>query len=82
VIEAAFESGYESLSGFTESFKNKTGFSPIQSMEKQLIKVKRILTPLGPMLAGAIDQGICLLEFVDRRMLETQLKKIFYDIRI
>jgi AraC family transcriptional regulator of adaptative response/methylated-DNA-[protein]-cysteine methyltransferase len=28
------------------------------------------------MLAGATDNGICLLEFVDRRMLETQLDRI------
>jgi O-6-methylguanine DNA methyltransferase len=30
-------------------------------------------TPLGPMLAGATDDGICLAEFSDRRMLPTQL---------
>ncbi|MEP6468823.1 MAG: Ada metal-binding domain-containing protein [Chloroflexota bacterium] len=30
-------------------------------------------TPLGPMLAGATDEGICLLEFTDRPMLPTQL---------
>jgi AraC family transcriptional regulator of adaptative response/methylated-DNA-[protein]-cysteine methyltransferase len=34
------------------------------------------LTPLGPMLAGASEKGICLLEFVDRRMLETQLRRL------
>lgn len=32
-----------------------------------------IPTPLGPMLAGATDDGICLAEFSDRRMLPTQL---------
>ncbi|MEO8510674.1 MAG: methylated-DNA--[protein]-cysteine S-methyltransferase [Chloroflexota bacterium] len=32
-----------------------------------------IATPLGPMLAAASSRGICLLEFVERRMLETQL---------
>ncbi|MBN2010591.1 methylated-DNA--[protein]-cysteine S-methyltransferase [candidate division KSB1 bacterium] len=80
VIEAAYESGYESLSGFTDSFKKMTGFSPNKSPHKRLITFTRILTPLGPMLAGATESGICLLEFVDRRMLETQLirvKKIF-----
>ena len=76
VIEAAFESGYESLSGFTDSFKKTTGFSPVKSPDKQLITITRILTPLGPMLAGATEDGICLLEFVDRRMLETQLKRL------
>jgi len=76
VIEAAFSSGYESLSGFTDSFKKKTGFSPVGSYQNQIIKITRILTPLGPMLAGATEKGICLLEFVDRRMLETQIKRI------
>jgi len=33
-----------------------------------------LATPLGPMLAGATDRGICLLEFTDRRMLPTQLR--------
>ena len=28
------------------------------------------------MLAGAVDEGICLLEFVDRRMIETQIKRL------
>jgi AraC family transcriptional regulator of adaptative response/methylated-DNA-[protein]-cysteine methyltransferase len=29
-----------------------------------------IESPLGPLLAGASDSGICLLEYTDRRMLE------------
>ena len=28
------------------------------------------------MLAGATDEGICLLEFTDRRMMETQIKRL------
>ncbi len=76
VIEAAYDSGYDSLSGFTSSFKKATGFTPEESRRKKLITVTRILTPLGPMIAAAADEGICLLEFADRRMLETQLKRI------
>jgi AraC family transcriptional regulator of adaptative response/methylated-DNA-[protein]-cysteine methyltransferase len=76
VAGTAFESGYESLSGFADQFKKTAGFSPGKSQEHQLIATTRILTPLGPMLAGATDDGICLLEFVDRRMLETQLKRL------
>jgi AraC family transcriptional regulator of adaptative response/methylated-DNA-[protein]-cysteine methyltransferase len=76
VAESAFETGYESLSGFTEAFKKLTGFSPSKSKNKNIISVTRILTPLGPMLAGATEEGICLLEFVDRRMLETQIKRL------
>ena len=33
-------------------------------------------TPLGPIIAGATDEGLCLLEFTDRRMLEAQLKRL------
>ena len=76
VVEAAYDSGYESLSGFTESFKKMTGFSPNKSVKGQVITVTRILTKLGPMIAGAVDDGICLLEFADRRMLETQFKRL------
>jgi len=75
-IEAAFESGYESLSGFNESFRKTLGVSPGKSHDYNLITVTRILTPLGPMLAGATENGICLLEFVDRRMIETQIKRL------
>ena len=64
VVEAAFSSEYDSLSGFNSTFKKTTGFTPIESKEKNLIQITRILTPLGPMLAGAIKNKICLLEFL------------------
>jgi AraC family transcriptional regulator of adaptative response/methylated-DNA-[protein]-cysteine methyltransferase len=35
--------------------------------------VRLLATPLGPMLAGVTDRGVCLLEFSDRPMLPTQL---------
>ena len=38
--------------------------------------VNRVFTPLGPMLTIASEQGICLLEFVDRRMLETNILRV------
>jgi AraC family transcriptional regulator of adaptative response/methylated-DNA-[protein]-cysteine methyltransferase len=76
VIETAFDSGYESLSGFTEAFKRNTGFSPEKSRKQGIMMITRILTPLGPMFAAAVDEGICLLEFTDRRMLETQITRL------
>jgi AraC family transcriptional regulator of adaptative response/methylated-DNA-[protein]-cysteine methyltransferase len=76
IIDSAYEHGYESLSGFADSFKKSTGFSPSKSRNKNVISFTRILTPLGPMIAGATDEGICLLEFVDRRMIETQIKRL------
>jgi AraC family transcriptional regulator of adaptative response/methylated-DNA-[protein]-cysteine methyltransferase len=76
VIEAAFESGYESLSGFQHSFKKAINHSPIASKKLHQLTVTRIVTPLGPMLIIANEEGIVLLEFTDRRMLETQLKQL------
>ena len=33
-------------------------------------------SPLGPLLMGATDDGVCLLEFTDRRALETQIATV------
>lgn len=76
VIDTAFDSGYESLSGFNDAFKKLTGSTPSKSKKQQVVTVTRILTPLGPMFAGATDKGICLLEFTDRRMLESQIQRL------
>ncbi len=76
VIDAAFESGYESLSGFAASFKKITGFSPSESREHQFIVITRVPTPIGLMLAGATEKGICLLDFADRRALRTELNNL------
>jgi AraC family transcriptional regulator of adaptative response/methylated-DNA-[protein]-cysteine methyltransferase len=76
VIEAAFDSGYDSLSGFNEALRRLTGTSPTGADASRIITVNRIPTPLGPMLAGATEDALCLLEFVDRRMLETQLRRL------
>lgn len=76
VIEAAFENGYESLSGFQHSFKKATNHSPTGSKKLHPLTVTRITTPLGPMLTIATEDGICLLEFTDRRMLETELRQL------
>ena len=72
VTQSAFEQGYDSLSGFSQTYKNLTGFSPAK--QGQVITVNRISTPLGPMMIGVTDDGLCLLEFTDRKMLETQIE--------
>ncbi|WP_118976922.1 bifunctional transcriptional activator/DNA repair enzyme AdaA [Taibaiella koreensis] len=76
VTSAAFDAGFESLSGFTQSFKSVFGVSPGKSKVAGIIQLSRLETPLGPMIACAVSEGICLLEFADRKMLETELKDI------
>lgn len=76
VTDIAFDSGYESLSGFNDSFKKVFGVSPKNSKEKHVIDFIRIETDLGTMVACATDKGVCLLEFSDRKGLETELKQL------
>ncbi len=76
VTYSAFDAGYGSLSGFSYTFKRITGKSPSKGKDMPTIVLERILTPLGPMFAGATESGICLLEFTDRRMLETEIGEL------
>ncbi len=73
----AFDHGFESESGFRDAFKGIFGSAPGTTRDGNAVAMTRILTPLGPMLAGATTEGLCLLEFTDRRMLETQLKRLY-----
>lgn len=76
ITETAYDSGFESLSGFGDSFKNIFGVSPKNGKQQNIIDLRRIETPLGTMITCAVKEGICLLEFSDRKMLETELKTI------
>lgn len=73
---SAYEHGYESVSGFREAFAQMFDEPPGRSRDADPIVLTRLLTPLGPMLAGAREEGICLLEFADRSMLETQFERL------
>jgi AraC family transcriptional regulator, regulatory protein of adaptative response / methylated-DNA-[protein]-cysteine methyltransferase len=73
--DAIFDSGFESHSGFREAFTRVFGEAPGRSRHNGDRVVITILeSPLGPLLAGATDQGINFLEYTDRRMLEHNLK--------
>ncbi len=41
-----------------------------------MIKTTKINTPLGEMIAGATNEGVCLLEFNDRGILPSELKNL------
>lgn len=76
VSRTAFGSGYDSLSGFGEAFRKLTGQAPTDLADAPVVRATRILTPLGPMLAAADDDLLYLLEFLDRRMLPSQFRRI------
>jgi AraC family transcriptional regulator, regulatory protein of adaptative response / methylated-DNA-[protein]-cysteine methyltransferase len=75
--EVALDSGFESHSGFREAFTRVFGEAPGRARQAGgRIVVQMIDSPLGPLLVGATDEGVCLLEFTDRRMLESNLATI------
>lgn len=75
MVETGMDAGYESLSGFREAFEKTFGRTAGNAGEAACLAAQWLETPLGPMLAVAGDAGLCLLEFVDRRMLETQIER-------
>jgi AraC family transcriptional regulator of adaptative response/methylated-DNA-[protein]-cysteine methyltransferase len=87
IDEAYLSSGWESASAFREAFKARYGASPGSARaggesgrrvaeDTGPIVLGWIDTPLGPMVAGAADDALCLLEFTERRMLEAQLETL------
>ena len=76
VTSVAFDSGYDSLSGFQQAFKNITGLSPTQTSGHTLVNFSHVATPLGPMVAAASERGLCLLEFGDRKQIDVQIAQL------
>jgi AraC family transcriptional regulator of adaptative response/methylated-DNA-[protein]-cysteine methyltransferase len=78
IDDAVFESGYESHSGFRSAVsklaEGKRGVRGATATESVLLKWIR--SPLGPLVAGATDKGVCLLEFTDRRSCENQFNAV------
>jgi AraC family transcriptional regulator of adaptative response/methylated-DNA-[protein]-cysteine methyltransferase len=78
--EVALGNGFESHSGFRDAFMRTFGRAPGSSRSLDRIVVSWQESPLGPLVTAATEQGICLLEFTDRRMLEAQfvtMKRLF-----
>ena len=71
--EVQSETGFESASGFRDAFTRIFGEPPAAAKSQGGLFAERIETPLGAMLAIADDEGLRLLEFVDRRAMEREL---------
>jgi len=66
--------GYESFSGFGAAFAGIFGKPPSSAGAVEHLVADWMETPLGPMVAVASDEGLCLLEFCDRRALEREVE--------
>jgi AraC family transcriptional regulator of adaptative response/methylated-DNA-[protein]-cysteine methyltransferase len=73
LLGTGLDHGWDSASGFADAVTKLAGTSPGRARDAKVAWVMRLDSPVGPLLAGATDEGVCLLEFTDRRMLERQL---------
>src|SRR5581483_8489942 len=81
VDEARNGSGFESESGFREAFTRIFGEPPTNAKASAPLLGERIDTPLGAMIAVADDEGLRLLEFIDRRATERELSVLRKRLR-
>ena len=58
------------------AYRSIFGESPTNTTDKTVLNIVRFTSPVGPMFACASKKGLCLLEFTDRRMLETEFKDL------
>ncbi|HKQ50654.1 MAG TPA: methylated-DNA--[protein]-cysteine S-methyltransferase [Phycisphaerae bacterium] len=65
--------GYESTSGFRDAFAKIFGAPPGKARAADCIVTSWLTSPIGPLLVGATSEGLCLLEFTDRRAIEKQI---------
>jgi AraC family transcriptional regulator of adaptative response/methylated-DNA-[protein]-cysteine methyltransferase len=66
------QSAWGSHSGFREAFTRVAGRTPGRTREAEPIAVLTWMSPIGALVLGAVDAGICLLEFSDERRVERQ----------
>lgn len=76
IINAQLESGYDSSNGFRDAFSRTMGSVPNHSKKINVLYCTWLETLLGSMLAIADEESLLLLEFVDRKGLENEIKRL------
>ncbi|HOO16092.1 MAG TPA: methylated-DNA--[protein]-cysteine S-methyltransferase [Phycisphaerae bacterium] len=72
--QTALKYGFESESGFRDAFRRTFGGPPGRRRMLDTLVSSRLESPVGYLEVAANSEGICLLEFEDRRALPTQWK--------
>ncbi|MFK8053004.1 MAG: bifunctional transcriptional activator/DNA repair enzyme AdaA [Woeseiaceae bacterium] len=76
ILEAQLEAGFDSPNGFRRAFAQLLGIKPNQLQQGSDLRADWIDSPLGPLVAVGDSTGVSLLEFVDRKALPSELKKL------
>jgi AraC family transcriptional regulator of adaptative response/methylated-DNA-[protein]-cysteine methyltransferase len=81
-LGTGFDCGYESSSGFRAAFVAAFGVPPGRASHLTCLVAEELPSPLRPMLAVASEHGICIIEFLDRRAIATELRELRRRFRI
>jgi AraC family transcriptional regulator of adaptative response/methylated-DNA-[protein]-cysteine methyltransferase len=76
VLAAQIESGFESPSAFRTAFAALIGVAPGAFRKEALLQADWIETPLGSMVAISCQHRLHLLEFVDRKALAVEVRRL------
>ncbi|WP_226553063.1 bifunctional transcriptional activator/DNA repair enzyme AdaA [Celeribacter naphthalenivorans] len=76
VLEAGLEAGFSSPSAFRARVGALLSIAPGSLSADPLLSIDWIDTALGPMIAAADTRTLHLLEFMDRKALPTELRKL------
>jgi len=74
--QVGWANGYQSASGFRDAFRQTFGKPPGHSEGADCIVIDWVESPLGPLVLGAKNEGICLLEFSNPERLQKQLAQL------
>ncbi len=73
-MSLSFEEKYQAI-GKKESLYEGL-FITAKGVKKNIILLERFTTKLGPMYIAATNKGVCLLEFTDCKMLESEFQSL------
>lgn len=76
VITAQHEANFESASAFRSAFARLLGCSPAALRPNKMLQATWLPTPLGDMITVSSRTHLHLLEFLDRKALPTELKRL------
>ncbi len=81
VIDAQIDAGFDSPSAFRAGFAKALGLPPADLRPGGALQASWIATPLGDMIAVASQTYLHLLEFLDRKALPAELKRLRADAK-
>ncbi|MFQ5590624.1 MAG: methylated-DNA--[protein]-cysteine S-methyltransferase [Phycisphaerae bacterium] len=73
LTSVALGHGYDSNSGFRHAFERTFGGPPGRCRSEECLVTQMIESPIGRLMACATSSAVCLLEFTERRSLESQV---------